>query len=84
MTWMQILENAGMVSGIIGAILMASKTRASKWAYPVWLLSSISLTLFAAIGQYYSLMLLQAVFTGINGYGIWRWVLRPGAAPASS
>lgn len=74
---MILLEWVGTIAGIAGAGLMASRTSVSGWAYPVWLVSSLSLSAFALLGGFYGLLLLQGVFSFINLLGIYRWLIIP-------
>lgn len=72
---MKLLEWLGAIAGIIGASLMAANLAWSGWAYPIWLVSSISLSAFGWLGGYYALLALQAVFTIVNLLGAYNWLM---------
>lgn len=72
-----VLEWFGSIVAILGAVMMASNTRFSPWAYPVWLLSSIVLIVVCLASSHNGLALREAVFTVINALGLWRWVILP-------
>jgi nicotinamide riboside transporter PnuC len=73
----EVLEWTGSISGTIGAVLMARKTRVSAMAYPLWILSSLALMAFAFVTAHRGLLMQQACFTAINLYGFYRWVITP-------
>jgi len=70
-------EWLGALTGITGALLMASNQWFSPAGYPVWLVSSLSLSLFAIGKGYRGILLLQGVFTVINLMGLWQWLVKP-------
>ncbi len=77
MTGTALLEWIGSLAGIAGAVLMAGNTRASAWAYPMWVVSSACLLAFSFLGEHQGLALQQAFFMVINAVGLWRWMIRP-------
>lgn len=74
---LNFLQWLGSLTGIAGALMMACNSKASPWAYPVWLCASVSMLVFALYDQLSGLALQQAVFTFINTLGLWRWMIRP-------
>lgn len=78
-----VLEWIGTIAGIGGALAMSAHKPWSAWAYAAWLVSSVCLTAFGVLGGYVGLALLQAVFTVINVFGIYRWLVQPARAGAS-
>lgn len=67
------LEIIGAVCGILGAFLMAvNPAEYASIAFPVWLVSSIALAVFAHIKKLNYLLMLQLVFTVINLLGVWK------------
>lgn len=72
-----VLEWVGSISGTIGALLMASKTSVSGWAYPLWILSSVALIGFAVLSHHAGILLQQTTFTAINLLGLWNWMVQP-------
>jgi nicotinamide riboside transporter PnuC len=71
------LEWIGALVGIAGALMMAMNHRVSPWAYPVWIVASLAMFVFAWEGQHFGLALQQAVFFCINLLGLYRWLIRP-------
>lgn len=65
------LEIIGSATGILGALIMATKIQThSHWAWSLWLISSISLTMMALSKEMMPLALMQIVFTVINLIGL--------------
>lgn len=69
------LELIGAVSGVLGAILLAINIPASGYGFALFLISSISLSLFALDQKLRYLLVMQVVFTVINMVGVYRWLL---------
>ncbi len=68
---MDTLELIGSATGILGALIMATKSQThSHWAWSLWLVSSISLTIMALNKEMVPLATMQTVFTGINILGL--------------
>lgn len=66
------LEIIGAVCGIAGALLMAiNSSELAGFAFPIWLVSSIALGVFAYISKLNYLLMLQITFTAINLLGVW-------------
>lgn len=77
MTDHALLEYGGAVAGITGTILIASNTAWSKWAWPIWVLSSSAVATVAAVNGLYGIAGQQAFYTVMNVVGVYRWILRP-------
>lgn len=75
-----VLEWIGSICGIAGAVLMARKNRTSALAYPLWIVSSVALVLFAMKTKHSGLFLQQLVFTIINSVGLYHWIVKPALA----
>jgi len=73
----ELLEWIGSLTGIVGAVMMASNTKASPWAYMIWIIASVTMLVFALVKGHSGLALQQACFTLINTVGLYRWLLRP-------
>lgn len=71
------LEYGGAAAGIAGTILIASNTEWSKWAWPVWVLSSSAVATVAVSEGLYGIAGQQAFYTVMNVFGVWRWIIRP-------
>lgn len=67
-----ITEWTGAIFGITGAALLSSNTRYSPWGWWLFLISSLSLSLFAALSSAWGLLLLNAAFVSTNVTGILR------------
>ncbi len=70
------MEAAGAMSGLVGAWLIASKCRYSHWAFVVYLCSNACWLMFA-LAQHHFWMVIQMVGFGASSvFGIWNyWVL---------
>lgn len=67
----KLLEFVGAIFGIIGALMMAiNPGELAYLAFPLWLVSSLSLTLFAFLSNLKYLLGLQLTFTFINVLGV--------------
>jgi len=67
-----ITEWTGTIFGITGAALLSSNTKYSSWGWWLFLISSLSLCLFAALSSAWGLLLLNAAFVSTNVTGIIR------------
>ncbi|MBE0471185.1 MAG: hypothetical protein IBX55_16955 [Methyloprofundus sp.] len=68
----RLLEFVGAGCGVIGALLMAiNPAEYAAIAFPVWLISSIALAVFAHLSKLPYLLMLQLTFTVVNMIGIW-------------
>lgn len=70
-------EWTGTVAGILGAAMIASKSRVSPFGWIAFLISSSSLGVFAWLSGAYGLLTLESVFFVTNVVGLWRWLLSP-------
>ena len=71
----EVYEWIGTVCGISGAALIASNVRLSPWGWWLFLMSSMSLCLFAVATGAYGLLLLNICFVMTNITGLYRhWV----------
>lgn len=66
-----LLEFIGAICGIIGALLMAiDPTQFAAISFPIWLISSVVLSVFAFLSNLKYLLGLQITFTVINIIGV--------------
>lgn len=72
-----LLEYGGAAAGITGTILIASNTPWSKWAWPIWVLSSSAVATVALANGLYGIAGQQTFYTLMNIVGVYRWILRP-------
>ena len=77
---LQWIEWFGSITGIAGAIWLSLNIPSSKWAYPIFLMSSAGLMLWAYRPGYTGIFWQQFVFTMINLIGLYRWLLQPALA----
>jgi len=67
---LKILGTTGMITGVLGASLIALNTNLFVLGYISFLLSSISWVIYAMISNQKNLFVLNIVFTGINLMGL--------------
>lgn len=72
-----LLEALGAYTGIVGAVLLATRSRYMAWVYPLWIVSGISLTVWAILTGAASLRNMQAIYTVISMVGVYNWLLKP-------
>lgn len=72
-----VVEWIGAIAGIAGTLLIASNTPASKWGWPLWIVSSVSLMYVASLQGLAGVQTQQLVYTGFNLFGVWRWLIAP-------
>jgi hypothetical protein len=71
---MEVIEWFGSFTGIAGAIWLSLNLPSSKWAYPLFLMSSIGLMAWAILMNHQGIFWQQSVYTVINLIGIYRWL----------
>lgn len=85
LAWIQAnpAECMGTVTGVAGALMLATRCRFAAWAWPIWIASNAAWTwyAFALPKPAYGLIVQQLVFGVINLIGAWTW-LRLGRRPA--
>lgn len=68
---MDLLQIIGSATGVIGALIMATKIEThAHVAWTIWLISSTSLSVMALGSDMIPLALMQIVFTVINVLGL--------------
>ncbi|MBS0414390.1 MAG: hypothetical protein JSR68_08455 [Proteobacteria bacterium] len=77
MTTQQAIEYAAALLGVLGALLLAVKSRWSGWAFVLWLGSNMLWVIFGARGAHWGLVLQNAAFTVTSLAGIWVWLVLP-------
>lgn len=70
-------EYLGTFAGIVGALLIATNTRHSKYGWIGFSVSSVFLTAFAVQIEAWGLLLLQICFCCTNALGTYRWLIAP-------
>ncbi len=71
---MKLLEWSGTGLQVTGAIMLASNTAASAWAYPVMLPGALLWCAAAWRGRSMAALTLHGVFAVINIIGLVRWL----------
>lgn len=74
-----VLEWSGCVLGVLGALLLATNTRVSKYGWVAFLASNGFWIAYGIMSGAYGVLVMQSVFTVTSAIGLWRWLLRPGA-----
>lgn len=69
------LEYIGATAGVVGALLISLNIPESKYGFLIFLISSLSLTVFSYREKLKALMTMQVVFIAINSFGVYRWLL---------
>ncbi len=81
MTAMQFVEILSAALGLLGAALLASKSRFAGWAFVAWLVSNIGWIVFGAGNQHWFFIAQQVGFAATSVLGIWNWLVRPASQP---
>ncbi len=74
---LSLLEWFGAISGIIGALLLSLNIKISPWAYILFLVSNLSLGVWAWQSNAMAILVMQAVLAVISAIGIYRWMIHP-------
>lgn len=81
---MQQLEMLSAALGLLGAILLASRSRWAGWAFVAWLISNIGWIVFGAGHQHWFFIAQQVGFTVTSVLGIWNWLVHPALRQAEA
>jgi len=74
---MQHIEMLSAALGLLGAALLASRSRWAGWAFVAWLISNIGWIVFGAGNQHWFFIAQQVGFTATSVLGIWAWLIHP-------
>ena len=77
MAWIQVCEWLGAGLGLLGAYLLATHTRVSRWGWVAFLASNVAMIGFALGAGAYGLLLMQLGFMGSSSLGCYRAGLWP-------
>lgn len=73
---MRHLDLIGLICGVIGAYLVASRSDLTPYGWWFFLVSSIALTAYTLHRREHRMAILQIVFVGSNLLGLYRyWVI---------
>ena len=75
------LQWSGCLLGVLGSMLLALRTRISGWGFVAYLVSNVAWLCFALATGLTALAVQHLVYSGISGFGVWRWLVRPRLLP---
>ncbi|MDD2711400.1 MAG: hypothetical protein PHU77_00630 [Simplicispira sp.] len=78
---MEKVEILSAALGLIGAILLATKSRYSGLAFVIWLVSNLGWLIFSAHNDHWFFFAQQVGLTVTSALGIWTWLIKPGTQP---
>ncbi|QIL81839.1 nicotinamide mononucleotide transporter [Diaphorobacter sp. HDW4A] len=78
---MYLIELISALMGMIGALLLATRSRFAGWAFVLWLISNVGWIIFGAGNQHVFFIVQQVVFTVTSLIGIYRWLIAPQVKP---
>ena len=73
--WVNALEWAGCVVGLLGACLVAMNNRLSGWGFVAFLVSNVLWIAFGVATGATGLVVMQAGFTATSLLGVYRWLI---------
>lgn len=74
---MHFIELVSALTGMLGALLLATRSRYAGWAFVLWLVSNVGWIIFGAGNQHWFFIVQQVVFTATSLIGIYRWLIAP-------
>ena len=74
---MYLIELISALMGMLGALLLATRSRFAGWAFVLWLISNVGWIIFGAGNQHIFFIIQQVVFTVTSLIGIYRWLVAP-------
>lgn len=81
---MQHVEMLSSALGLLGAILLATRSRYAGLAFVAWFVSNIGWLIFGARHDHWFFFVQQIGFTATSVLGIWNWLVRPTLHPAET
>ncbi len=69
----ELLSWLGAITGAVGALLIATRTKVSKHGWLGYLLSNVLWIAYAVVMNQQALLAMQLVFTPISALGYYRW-----------
>ncbi len=72
---LKLMEWGGAMIAVVAAIMLALNISISPWAFVLYLISSLILTLWGWYSGAYAIALQNVIFIGINSLGIYRWLI---------
>ena len=74
---MQHVEMLSAALGLLGAILLATKSRYAGLAFVAWFVSNIGWLIFGARNDHWFFFAQQIGFTATSVLGVWNWLVHP-------
>lgn len=74
---LDLLGWAGAVTGVLGAFLLAIRSKYSKWGWVSFLVSNAFWLGFALESETTSLLIQTMAFTATTLLGLWQWIIKP-------
>lgn len=72
-----LLEVVSACFGLLGALLLALRSRWAGWAFVLWLGSNSGWMAFGVATGHWGLVAQHAGFALTSALGVWTWLLRP-------
>lgn len=76
-----LLEHGSSALTIVGALLLAMRSRWAGWAWVLWLIANCGWITFGTVHAIWGLVAQHAVLFVTSAIGIRKWLWRPGAFP---
>lgn len=80
---MEVIGWIGSIVGGFGAVLLALNISVSKYAYVLYFISSVLMSIFALATGEMQVFVQNAVFVIVNAVGLIRWRVLPGRQNAT-
>jgi hypothetical protein len=68
---------AGLVCGVTGTLLLATKGRLAGWGFVAYLGSNLGWVVFAYEHGHTKLLAQHLIFAVSSSVGVWVWIVRP-------
>ena len=81
---MQHVEMLSAGLGLLGAILLATKSRYAGLAFVAWFVSNLGWLIFGAHNDHWFFLVQQIGFTVTSVLGIWNWLVNPALRQAQA
>ncbi len=78
---MQHIEILSAGLGLLGAFLLATKSRYAGLAFVAWFVSNLGWLIFGAHNDHWFFFVQQIGFTVTSVLGIWNWLIHPALRP---
>lgn len=72
-----VIEWTGTVTGVLGAVVVASNTKYSPLGWISFLICSLSMACYGYMTEAWGLLTLEVCFVLTNLMGLWRWLIKP-------